>query len=271
MAIQALRGRAPRKQRVSAMPAPSTLAIGDQDGDVFDCPSCGRPLVVGARRCPGCGTRLLLGVQARRATAFVSMGLIAGIAIGATGMLVFAVGQRAGPAPVAVVLPSARPSPPGPTSAPAPASVPASTPGVPAEAAATLGQTVTINGQVLAELPALRAELAAASLDTLAVATTLRTIGSDAMIGRDLAARLGGWTPGTSMAERLDAFYGELGTIAADGLASSLENGPAYRTAASAMITAIERVGAVDGATRSLAASVGTDLPPLLPGSSASP
>ena len=39
-----------------------SLAIGEIDQTVFDCPRCSRPLAVGTRRCPGCRTRLMAGV-----------------------------------------------------------------------------------------------------------------------------------------------------------------------------------------------------------------
>ena len=270
MTIEALRGRAASNlrrrassdRRGPAPPAISAVAIGDDDIQVFDCPGCRRPLVEGTRHCPGCGARLLLGVRARLASAFVAAGLVAGIAIGATGTLALAVGERGSPGPVAAIAPTARPS-----LAAAPAASPRATPGapsaVPGEVAVTLGQTVTINGRLAAWLPTLRTELAAPSLDSLAVAATLRAIAVDASIGSDLAGRVGAWPPGAALADELGAFYAGIRTTAADGLASSLENLEAYRIAAAAMVAAIQRVASVDAATRELAAAAAIDLPAL--------
>ena len=52
-----------RHRREPSSRLPASIAIGEIDQTIFDCPSCSRPLALGDRRCPGCRTRLLHGVQ----------------------------------------------------------------------------------------------------------------------------------------------------------------------------------------------------------------
>ena len=58
-----------------------SLSIGEIEQTVFSCPSCQRPLAMGARKCPGCKTHLVAGVGLTNASGFVALGLAVGLAI----------------------------------------------------------------------------------------------------------------------------------------------------------------------------------------------
>ena len=76
-----------------------SLAIGEIDQTVFDCPRCTRPLAVGTRRCPGCRTRLMAGVPLARASSFIVAGLAVGLAVGGGGAAAFGLTQALAAAP----------------------------------------------------------------------------------------------------------------------------------------------------------------------------
>ena len=90
MTVDAARRTRRRASAKSATPEPTiappaSIAIGEFDQTIFECPSCARPLALGARRCPGCGTRLLAGVTLGKASGFMAAGLAAGLLLGAGG------------------------------------------------------------------------------------------------------------------------------------------------------------------------------------------
>jgi hypothetical protein len=77
------RRRTSSPRREPSVAPTESLAIGEINQTVFDCPNCSRPLALGARRCPGCGTHLVLGVPLVKASVLGGVGLAIGIAHGA--------------------------------------------------------------------------------------------------------------------------------------------------------------------------------------------
>jgi len=250
---------------------PEPLAIGLPDLDVTNCPICGRPIAVGAWKCPGCGTRLLLGVPARRAGIFVVLGLVLGLVVGA-GSAAAIVGRSnpSGVQPGAGAVPassgSVTPASPQPSAQPSPTPGPSS--GVPAGAMAALGRILVTNDRLVARAPDLRAELAAASFDSFAVATTLRALNADAVAGRAVVGLLRPWPAAAETANRLDAAYALVSDTAAQSLASSLSDPAAYRSGATAMLSVLAGLDQVRSASDALAgqAGVATPLPSVATG-----
>jgi hypothetical protein len=247
-------------------PAP-TFAIGEIGQTVFDCPSCSRPLALGARRCPGCRTRLLNGVVLTKASTFVALGLAVGLVSGGAAGVFFGLSQHAAAAP-ALVTPVASPAPAGGvTSSVAPASTPTATRtlppagnGVPPVARAALGQVLDMNSRLGAARDDLRALVGAKVLDTSAVAQTLRTISADSMFGEQLATRVSVWSDGGAVGSELAAFFGTIHDTAARGLDASVRNEGAYRATALLMIKLLDGSEAVDASVRSAAAAAGLTL-----------
>jgi hypothetical protein len=273
MAISTARRRGRAVPAVSVAPEPDLppepLPIGLPDLDVANCPVCGRPIAVGAWRCPGCSTRLLLGVPARRAATFVVVGLVAGLLLGggATAAVVDRGasgdpnGQQAG-----IGLPPASGSPgassgPGssvavsPIASVAPSPVPST--GVPSQAAAAIRQLVVTNDRLASRASELRAELAAPAFDSFAVATTLRAMTADAVVGRGLVPLAEAWPVATSTARDLDDYYALVGATAGETLASSLSDPAAYKAGAQAMLDLLGRLDPLRGATQALVAQTG--------------
>lgn len=264
MTIETLRGKAPRG-RAASKQKPShaaTLAIGEQDANIFNCPSCARPLGVGASRCPECGTRLIAGVQATRAVAFIGLGWILGAMIGGGAMAGFVTLTRPADAALVEAPPvTAASAAPAPTTAPVASRAPAIDPGIPSAALSALSQTSVLNGRIAAG--AERLDLALASGDTGDIARALRAIAADAAFGDRLAAGMGAWTAAATLAEDLTTFYGEVGALAHDGLSASLANERAYVQAGESMLALVAGLSALDDASRDLAAIAGIELPPI--------
>src|SRR4029453_5165008 len=88
MTVDVARRRTRRTTKVAPSEAPASpviaekISIGEIEPTIFSCPSCQRPLAIGAHRCPGCGTHLMLGVQGGKASVFVVAGLALGLALG---------------------------------------------------------------------------------------------------------------------------------------------------------------------------------------------
>ncbi len=261
------RGRAVPAISVATEPdlPPEPLPIGLPDLNLTSCPVCARPIAVGTGRCPGCGTRLLLGVPAKRAGTFVVVGLVIGLVLGG-GSVALAFGRGSGSGGMA----AGGPIPPR-TSGPvtAASATPVATPrppsAVPAQAAAALGQALVINDRLKSRAAELRAELAAKSFDTFAVATTLRGLTADAVIGSGMTARIGSWPAGTDVSARLAAYYRLIGSSAGEALAASLTDAAAYRSGANAMLRVLGSLPALDAAAEALAAEAGVELPSSSP------
>jgi hypothetical protein len=252
---------------------PTSLAIGELDQTIFECPSCSRPLALGARRCPGCRTRLVAGVTLGKASGFVAVGLAVGMLAGAGGGLVFGFSHGAvAPAPVGT-LPSAAPvsgqngggtngggvvTVTTPTATPAP--TPTATTAIPAVTASALTQVIATNGRLAADRAALKAALAARAFDPSAVAQTLRAISAESIFGEQLAGHLTGWSGSSAVGGQLATFYGAVHDAAATGLLSSVRNQAAYRSAATAMIRLLDGLSTLDVDVRAVADAAGVDL-----------
>ncbi len=260
MALNALRGRRARGKRPGPVP-PQPLAIGEVQGDVFNCPMCARPLAPGAGRCPGCGVRLFMGVAARKAGFFLGLGLFGGLILGGAGVAASA--DRAGRG--AGVLPT----PPGasapvvvPPSAGGPAVTQPPGPSVPAMARSALGQAAELHVRLATAGDSLQAFLRADDLDASAVARVLRSLASDATYGASLGPRIASWPDAKAHSDELIAFYGSVRQTAREGLRASVTNEAAYRAAGEEMVTLLAGLGPVDDRTRALAADAGVDVPP---------
>ncbi|MFL5755564.1 MAG: hypothetical protein ACJ77N_04615, partial [Chloroflexota bacterium] len=254
MAIRVLRG--------GAADAAGSLAIGEPDRDIFNCPICSRPLAVGVRRCPGCRTRLVLGVQALKAMTFAVLGLGIGLMFGGG-----VVGVLAGARPVAD--PVSRPLP---TSAPvvrpsvAPSVViPSPTvvvvPVVPATAIAALRSTATIDGRLQSLMAPLAAELVRKDGSASEIARILRRVSFEAGTGSTLVEPLGRWPDAQPLATQFAAFYVGLRSTAQDGLGASVTDMASYRATGTKVLRALSTLATLDKARAALATSAGIEIP----------
>jgi hypothetical protein len=246
-------------------------AIGTETA-LFDCPTCSRPLPVGTSRCPQCGTRLIGRRTARRVgtMAAAALAAVVAVAVGITAVL-----AMSGVSPGVATVPSSAPSASGATGTATPsiALTPApATPGIPAGAAVALSGTTLVNTRITQDGRALAAVLANKNARTIDVARAIRVIAADAQQGLDMSGRLAPWTEAATVAAQLDAFYRSLADTARDALRASLTDDGTYRRAAARIVTEIRKVDEVDAASRTLATSVGLQLPALGdPGSVISP
>jgi hypothetical protein len=233
------------------------------DVDVTSCPICARPVAVGTTRCPGCGTRLIIGVPAKRALAFVAIGLVVGLVAGSAATAVFAsrVVAPPRPAPAASVLPAAVPTAVPPTPAPSTAPTPEPSSPVSPQAQAALGQVLVVNGRLAARAAELRAELAATQLDTFAIATSLRALAADAVVASGVTGMVGDWSRASDAARRLSAYYALVGSTATGTLGASLGDTAAYRDGARAMLVVLARLAPLEAAAEALAGEAGVALP----------
>jgi hypothetical protein len=258
MAISVLRGRF-RAPKTTVEDEADQLAIGEQDQEIFSCPICSRPLASGARRCPGCQTRLLMGMPLRRVSGFVALGTIGTIALAMTAVTTISVVQAFASRGSGVdTLPTAAPS----TPIVVPAFVPPAV-GVPFKVRVALDQSIAINVRMAAVTPKLRAELARPNLDSGTVAELLRDLGADATFGADLVTRVDDWSEAGYVAADLDLLYADVRSIAGSGLAASLTNDRAYRTAAQRMVAVLRRIHIVNSGIQTLATSAGITLPSM--------
>ena len=257
---------------------PPTIAIGEIDQTIFDCPSCSRPLALGAHRCPGCGTRLVSGVPLGKASGFIALGLVIGLVAGGGGGLIFGIANAsafgAGPAaaPSTAAAPGGSSEPAAsagprstasaPTSTAAPTLPVATEPaGIPSVIRSALVQVIATNDRLAGDAAGLRAALAASTFDASAVAQILRSVSADTIFAEQLAARVEGWSDSSAVGTQLATFYGALHDAASDGLVASVQNKAAYHAAATAMVGLLAGIPAVDAAVRSVATDAGIDLP----------
>jgi hypothetical protein len=260
MTIDALRGPVDRPRDES----PEPVAIGASDQNIFLCPKCTRPLAVGVSRCIRCGTRLVAGVPLLRVGGFVGLGLVAGFVMG--GGLMAAIGAIGGPAHIAIapppvaVVPSA-----GPLVSPAPAPVAPAVPAVPPSALSALRQSTVVNQRLLADGDLLARALAASDPSAAEIAPLLRGLATNAAFGDRLIPAVASWDAGVPVSQGLAEFYASIARVADEGLAASLTNERAYADAGRKMLLILDGLVDLDAASRGLAASVDTALPPLIP------
>jgi pyruvate/2-oxoglutarate dehydrogenase complex dihydrolipoamide acyltransferase (E2) component len=238
--------------------APPPLSIGVPDSEIFACPVCSRPMVVGARRCQGCGTRLVWAVPAAKASVFVALGLAAGIVLASAVTLGVATGVRPPAAFAPAASEAASPSP-SPSATPAPTSNPQAD--VPVLTRAALRQAVDLHARLAAAAANLGALVEAKDLDAYAVSEELRSVASVAAQGTGLAQRISAWTAATDLSAQLGNWYREIRETARAALKAPVTNGRAYRSAAQGMLVLLAEVPSLDGETRALAIEAGVDLP----------
>ena len=275
MTVDAARRTRRRASAKGAAPEPTiaptaSISIGEFDQTIFQCPSCARPLALGARRCPGCGTRLIAGVTLGKASGFIAAGLAVGLLLGAGGGFLLSARQAAAVAPASAAASAAplsgsngagSPAPtatatPGPT-----ATATSGTAGIPLATRTALVQVVGMNDRLATAEAGLRAALAAASFDSSEVAQILRSVSADSVFRQQIADRIAAWPGSSAVGAQLVTFYGSIHDTAANGLLASVQNRAAYRAAATAMIKLLNDLPAVDAAVRAAAESAGVDLP----------
>jgi hypothetical protein len=267
MAISTARRRGRAIPAISVGPEPELppepLPIGLPDLDVTSCPICARPIAVGTGRCPGCGVRLLLGVPARRAGTFVAVGLVVGLLAGGTASAVVFRAGGANEGRGTAVVPLLSPTPSRPASSPSekPPS-PRPTAVVPGQASAALAQVLVIDDRLSARAVDLRAELAAKPFDTFAVATTLRGLTADAVVGSGVTGLIGTWPAGFDASVRLGAYYRLVSGTAAQTLSASLADSATYRAGATAMLRVLADLDPLDVTIEALAVGAGLVVPP---------
>ena len=256
----------PRPRRTKRPTEVETIAIGEQDANIFDCPRCSRPLATSTGRCPGCGLRLIARVPMGRALGFVVAGVLGGTVLGGLiggGAMVLA--RPATVTPIAAA--SAAPvTGPGASALPS-AAVPIGNPLAPAAAVAALGQTAILHQRIVNDGERLAAALDVSKPSSVDLARALRALSADAAFGTRLAPEVARWDQASDVSGQLDAFYAGITAAAKDGLAASLQNTAAYISAAKDMRKAVAALVPLDTASRELAATAGVELPPVaLPG-----
>jgi len=284
MTVDVARKRTRRTTKAAPeAPAPPRVAsesiqIGEIEQTIFSCPSCQRPLAVGAHRCPGCKTLLVMRVPVSRATVFVAIGLAVGLAVGsAVGGMALLNANLTRNAEIAAAVKAALAAQPhvaaAPTAAPLATARPVASAnpvggstGIPALARSAMLQAATVNTDLAASVPVLQAALNARTFDTVLVFETLRGVSADAVTGRQLAAHIGGWSSGNELGTNLTTFYASVQQAAADGLTNSVRNAPAYKAAAAQMVRLLSGLTTVDGQLRSVAGDAGVAVPaPVAP------
>ena len=276
MTVNAARRNRRRTPETQTIAPTESLAIGEINQTVFDCPACARPLAVGARRCPGCGTRLLLGIQAGKASVLAGLGLVVGIALG--GAFGYGVGLgRAGAAATAAkagsALSSAAPVQVGGGGTTAASVRPTDTPGTggsgggatasgsPISRSALL-QALGVNGRLRAGAVALRATLGANVFDASTVAQTLRTLSAESVFGQQVVGRMADWPVSFTLVKDLASMYDAVHQTAIEGLVASVRDDAAYRATAVAMLKVLDGLPALDREAQAVAAEIGLEIPP---------
>ncbi len=222
---------------------------GDGSQDVFSCPTCSRPLAVGTSRCRGCGTVLLVGVPARRASLFITIGAVVGLIAGATFATVVSGMTRVAPA-----------AGPGSAAAAADASAEPAPAIAPNAAANALRLTIAVDDRLLSSQVRLKSMLSG-SFDTVAVASILRAISADAAWGADVVGRLADWPAAADLQPRLRDEYRKIVATAKDGLNATITSASAYRSAAKRMLAHTATITGLRAESASLAAAYGISLP----------
>jgi hypothetical protein len=265
--------RRPRRRTAASAPEPiiaatESLAIGEIDQTVFDCPNCSRPLAVGARRCPGCRTRLVVGVPLSKASLFASGGLAIGIAFGGVGGAVLGL-TRATPTDSTAPIGAATTVPGGgsgpgssarPLSSGLPTSGGGSTGSMPSISSSALVQAATVNDRLRTASGFLSAALATSPFDSSSVAQTLRSISADTVYGQQLADKVAAWSGSAAVGADLDALYDSIHDTAVEALAVSVTNPSAYRASAKSMVRQLAGLRAIDARIAEVATANGVAL-----------
>ena len=251
-----------RSGKPSASTAIGGWEIGATGAGVFNCPSCARPLADGTPQCVGCGARLIMGVLLKRAGAILALGIVLGALIGGVTMASAITISLRGTSAVAAVVPSAPPAAAHASTAPtAVGAVPV--PGVPQAAIAALSGTAALNSRIAVDTDTLGSTVTATDATSTEIARGIRALAADAALGIDLTARLATWRDaGPAMAD-LNDFYRTMAESARVALRASPTDTAAYRKAGGQMLTVLAGLGSVDATSRTLAATIDLELPPL--------
>jgi hypothetical protein len=211
-----------------------------------------------------------MGVPAKRAGMFMAVGGVAGAMAGGLLVAIVALGGvlvRAGMvAPPPTPTPSASVTPTSSLTVP----TPAPPPDVPPVARSALAQAGSLHVRLAGAADALEIALRAPKADTNEISRSFRTIASTASTGIEVAGHLAAWDDAAALAAELSSFYTELRDTARSGLANSLQNEPAYRSAAEDMLSILAQLDDLDAQARVLAVEAEIVLPPL-DGSTESP
>jgi hypothetical protein len=161
-----------------------------------------------------------------------------------------------------------------------PPSVPAAIPsaevvavvGPPQAAISALSGTAVVNGRISVDAGTLSTALADPKTTTIDIARALRSLSADAALGTDLVARLAVWRDAGTAPGQLADFYRTMSKTATLALRVSLNDASGYRRSGVEMETVLIGLRRVDDASRTLAATIDLELPPVvLPGHGASP
>jgi len=265
-AVRRPRRRAAASEPATIAPPPESLAIGEIDQTVFDCPNCSRPLAVGARRCPGCRTRLVAGIPVSKASVFAAGGLAIGLAFGGVGGAVFGL-SSATPAPATpIAVASAAPgggTGPGQTARPLASGLPGSGGGstsMPSIASSALVQAATVNDRLRTASGFLTAALATSPFDASSVAQTLRSISADTVYGQQLADKVAAWSGSAEVGTDLGALYDSIHDNAVEALVMSVTNPAAYRSSARSMVKLLASLRSIDARIAEVATTNGVVL-----------
>jgi hypothetical protein len=260
----ARRNRRRTSEPRSELAAPNeSLAIGEINQTVFDCPTCARPLAIGVRRCPGCRTRLILSIPLAKASVFVSVGLALGIAFGGAVGFALSLGRATAGVPAGGVLPrhptTAGGGGPVPESTPAtaPSTNPTLAPDIPSISRSALSQALSVNGRLAAGAASLRAALDAPAFDASTVAETLRSLSGDSVFGQQLVGRLAYWPDAVAVGRNLDHLYDTVHQTATEWLVASVRDDAAYHAAAVAMLDVLKGLAVADAEATALAGRFG--------------
>lgn len=260
MTVDAVRGTSAGRGEPDALP------IGEADANIFDCPSCARPLGASTTKCPGCGTRLVARVPLGRAGGFVIVGLMIGLTVGAGGTAIAMTLTRPVTPVVVQVPPAAAPSVAA-SAAPLASSQPAPPldPTVPAAAISALRQTTVVNQRILVDAERLGAALAVSRPTAKDLAPILRGLSVTSGYGDRLAPDIARWAAGETVSAGYVAFYGAIGAAAEGALTYSITDDRAYIAAGRRILAIVTGLTDLDAATRALAAQADLELPPLVP------
>jgi hypothetical protein len=263
--IEASSGKV-RFGRRAAAAAQAGMPIGEADANIFDCPSCARPLGASTTKCPGCGTRVVARVPLGRAAGFVVVGLMIGLGLGAGGTaLAMTLTRPAAPA-VVQAPPAAAPSLAA-SAAPLPSAQPAPPldPAVPSAAISALRQTTVVNQRILVDAERLGAALAVSRPTAKDLAPILRGLSVTSGYRDRLAPDIARWAAGETVSAGYVAFYGAIGAAAEGALTYSITNDRVYVDAGRRILAVVTGLTDLDAATRALAAQADLELPALVP------
>ena len=139
--------------------------------------------------------------------------------------------------------------------------------GPPQAAISALSGTAVVNGRISVDAVTLSTALANPKTTTIDIARALRSLSADAALGTDLVARLATWRDAGTAPGQLGDFYRTMSKTATLALRGSLNDASGYRRSAVEMEAVLIGLRRVDDASRTLAATIDLELPPVvLPG-----